>query len=137
MTIIQRLDKLLSSDKVQRICYVVALTIWISLAIKNHELRNVESSLGIKYFWIMMIPAILLTMQITFNKTFTWILIFILIGVYSIWTLVSLIIFIIIDQGRAYVKAIIWTFPEIAGLLLLVLALLTINFITLKLRPKK
>ena len=137
MKVISKISELLERDKVQRICYLIALFIWLlPWSIGDFSFYNTHSSFGIKYIWLVSIPAILLTIQIILNKTIIWATIFGLFFMYSVFSIYSILTDIIERSGN-HVKAISWSFFEICLLIVYFFCLFLINLIIYKLKPKK
>lgn len=135
--IISKISALLSKDKIQRISYLTALILWILIWIDDYQFFNSTSSLGIKYLWLMIIPALLLITQIIWNNIISWMLILGLILGYTIWVIYGQIFFVLISQERYYVRSFNWSIGEIIGLLVPVGILSVIIWVIVKLKPKK
>jgi hypothetical protein len=137
MILLNKISSLLSIDKVQRCCYLTALVIWIFISRNSIEFYNTKSSLGINYIWLIIIPGALLIVQIIFNRTLTWAIIWGLIGFYTIWTIFEMATIIIINEGREYVKSFNWEWKEILGMIFVLLILFLINWTVYNLRPNR
>ena len=136
MKVISKIFELLERDKVKRICYLIALFIWLlPWSIGDFSFYNTHSSLGIKYIWLVSVPAILLTIQIILNKTIIWATIFGLVFMYSVYSIYSIFTDIIERSGN-HVKAISCSFFEICLLIVYFFCLFLINLIIYKLKPK-
>jgi hypothetical protein len=122
MSLINSISNSLSKRRTQRICYIVALAIWILIWCDDLKLHKATSSLGIKYVWLMAVPTILLTIQIVFNNILVWAVIWGLIIFYTFWTTYELVMNLKIE----------FVFP----ILLIMLILLIINWIVFKLKPE-
>jgi hypothetical protein len=93
-----KLNDILENPRIQRILYVIALLIWIWI---NSDISNYNSmsSIGITYFWITLIPSVLLIIQIFFNTFWGWVIIYLLIAIFAILSLVEPLIFYIDNIG--------------------------------------
>src|SRR5436190_20558386 len=112
MQIIKRISVLLANGKVQRVCYFLALIYWIAIWKDFFSIYNSTSFLGIKYIWLITIPATLLVVQIIFNKRFTWALIFALITIFTLVAIITTTIDLV-ERSGDHVKAIHWDLKEV------------------------
>lgn len=97
---------------------------------------NAESSLGIKYLWLITIPSILLFCQVVFNTKLLWVIIFTLIAGSSIYAIAFTTKEIIAGVNDP-VKTLRFDFKDVVILFVVLLLYLLINFIVFKLRPIK
>jgi hypothetical protein len=128
MNLLTKINNFLANDLVQRLCYLAALLVWIYTFHFAMNYNSQQSS-WILYFFILF-PAILLVIQILFNKTFTWAVIFLLIAAYSTFMSIGLLSSLI-SQG---IRTSVTTNTDIIPIIL-VLSLITL--IVYKLKPAK
>ncbi|MBX3044294.1 MAG: hypothetical protein KIT33_11660 [Candidatus Kapabacteria bacterium] len=83
-----KLNEILENPRIQRILYVIALLIWIWLFFDIYD-YNSMSSIGISYFWLVLIPSVLLIIQIFFNTFWGWVIIYLLMTFFAILSLVE------------------------------------------------
>ncbi len=103
MTILNKISEYLKKDKIQRLIYGIGLLIWIVIWADDLKYYNYESSLGIKYLWLMTIPTLLLIGQLILNNKIIWTLFLGLIKGYTIWTLWNIIFLkILVEFHRDY-----------------------------------
>ena len=133
MTIISQISAWLAKDKIQRICYLILLIIWLLLW-GDSDSFYFESSLGIKYVWLFSIPAVLLVVQIIINKIIVWAAIFGLVLLYAVYSVYSLLTRIIEDS---YLKETSWNFNKILLLITFLFILFVVNWIIYKLKPNR
>ena len=132
--IISRAERLLNNNKVQRLGYTTALIIWLLIWQRRFKYYNMTSSFGIKYIWSISVPAIILFVQIIFNKKFLWATIFGIVLTYSVYaTYVNLTD--IIKRSGNNVKAISWDLKNLLLLILSYVILFLINWTICKLKP--
>ena len=138
MTILNKISEYLKKDKNQRLLYGIGLLIWVIIWIGDLKYYNSESSLGIKYLWIMIIPTLLLIGQLIFNNKIIWILIVALISCYTIWTLWNIIFLeILIEFHRDYSPKSFWNLKQISTLLSIFFVLFFVNWTIWKIQPNK
>ena len=138
MKIFKKISTLLKKDKIQRILYGLTLVIWTIIWTDNLGLFNLDSSLGIKYYWIMIIPSLILLGQILFNLRILWWLTVGLILIYTSWTVWNILFLkILIDFHRDYMPGPIWDFKEVMTLTMILLTLFALNWTIWKIRPEK
>lgn len=128
--------KFLSCDKAQRVLYIIALLFWLVLWINNWDSNNYSSFIGIKYFWLNLIPTLLLVVQVFFNNKYVWLSIFILFILYTALTFYNLFLMIMIDSERIYVKGVYVNFEQILNLAMIVIILTLINLMLFKMKPE-
>jgi len=129
MAIISKISKLLANDQIQRICYFIALIIWFLLCADDYRFYFAESSVGIKYIWLVSLPAVLLIIQIIVNKTIVWAII---LGLTSLFTVYSVYGVFTHDDS---VKEIYWDFYDGLFLTIYFLIWVVIIWIIYKLKP--
>ena len=134
MTVITKISRLLSLDKVQRLCYLIALLLWLLMWQDDFRFYNATSSLGVKYIWLISIPATMLLLQVILNKTILWATIFGLVLVYTIYA-VYLTLTDIIERSGNHVKAISWDLKSFLLLIFIFGLLFLINWTLFKLKP--
>ncbi len=138
MTYLNKISEFLKKDRNQRLLYGIGLLIWIIIWNDNLKYYYAESSLGIKYLWLITIPAILLIGQILFNRKILWIIIVGLISTYSIWTLWEFFLYnILIDHHKDYIPKNNWPLTDLIAFLFLFVLLLSINWSIWKMKPNK
>jgi len=138
LTLLKNISTKLKKDKVQRLLYGLALLIWVIIWIDEIELFNSQSSLGIKYYWIMIVPTLILIGQIVSNNKILWWLIVGLISIYTVWTTWNIVFLrILLDYHRDYVQGTTWDFKEVLTLTTIFLTLFVINWMTWKIKPEK
>jgi len=121
---------------VQRLFYLFGLVVWLLLLKNEFHKYDKESSLGISYFWLILIPASLLTLQIIFNYKILWFIIFGLVLTYSIYSAYYTLTDIIERSGN-HVKAISWDLETTSILILIYIILVLTNWILYKLKPSR
>lgn len=136
MTLITKISKLLSLDKIQRICYLVALLLWIFMWKDDIYFHNSTSSLGIKYIWLIFIPTFLLILQVILNKTILWRAIFGLFFSFTIYIVFKIILNILERSGK-HIKPITWDLKTLISLAFILGTLFIINWTIYKLKPLK
>ena len=134
MTVITQITRLLSLDKVQRLCYVTALLLWLLIWQDDFRFYNSTSSLGVKYIWLFSIPATVLLLQAILNKTILWVTIFGLVLTYTIYA-VYMTLTDIIERSGNHVKAITWDLKSFLLLIFIFGLLFIINWTLYKLKP--
>ena len=72
-----KVKRLFGHDIFQRGCYSMALVTWSILNLSGNNFQSLQhnSSVGLSYFWLYLIPALLLTVQIVRNNLILWIII--------------------------------------------------------------
>jgi hypothetical protein len=121
-------------DKVQRLCYVSALILWLVIWKEDFRFYELPSSLGIKYIWLISIPAILLLLQAILNNIILWGTLFgLLLMNTSYVVIVSLMD--IVERSGNHVKAISWDVKTFLFFMLIFGLLLLVNVILYKLKP--
>ncbi len=128
-------DKL-KTNRVQRLVYGLGLLLWIIIWIDDIKFYNLESSIGIKYYWIILIPTFILIGQIIFNSKILWLASVALFGFYTLWTIWNIIFLgILIDYHRDFVPESFWTFDRISIWVFIILILVIINWLIWKIKP--
>jgi hypothetical protein len=123
-----------ASDKVQRLCYVYALILWLVIWKEDFRFYELPSSLGIKYIWLISIPAILLLLQAILNNTLLWGTLFGLLLMYTSYVVIVSLMDIVERSGN-HVKAISWNVKTFLFFMLIFGLLLMVNVILYKLKP--
>jgi len=136
MTLRSIIQKFLSNTKVQRLCYFSALILWLFLWSDDFLNLNSISSLGIKYFWLISIPASLLFFQTIFNNQVFWAIIFGLFLTYSIYAVYAIIAEMFERTGHT-VKPITWDLLSILVIIMFLAVLFLINWIIFNLKPNR
>ena len=138
MTILNKISEYLKKDKIQRLLYGIGLLIWIIIWIDELKLYNSESSLGIKYMWLMTIPTLLLIGQLILNNKIIWTLILGLISCYTIWTLWNIIFLeILVEFHRDYSPESFWNLKQTLILIIIFFVLFIVNWTIWKIKPNK
>ena len=138
MTILNKISEYLKKDKIQRLLYGIGLLIWIIIWIDELKLYNSESSLGIKYLWLMTIPTLLLIGQLILNNKIIWTLILGLISCYTIWTLWNIIFLeILVEFHRDYSPESFWNLKQTLILIIIFFVLFIVNWTIWKIKPNK
>ena len=125
---------LLALDKVQRLCYVSALILWLVIWKEDFQFYELPSSLGIKYIWLISIPAILLLLQAILNNIILWGTLFGLLFMYTSYVVIVSLMDIVERSGN-HVKAISWDVKTFLFFMLIFGLLLLVNVILYKLKP--
>jgi hypothetical protein len=125
---------LLALDKVQRLCYVYALILWLVIWKEDFRFYELPSSLGIKYIWLISIPAILLLLQAILNNIILWGTLFGLLLMYTSYVVIVSLMDIVERSGN-HVKAISWDVKTFLFFMLIFGLLLLVNVILYKLKP--
>ena len=121
-------------DKVQRLCYVSALILWLVIWKEDFRFYELPSSLGIKYIWLISIPAILLLLQAILNNIILWGTLFGLLFMYTSYVVIVSLMDIVERSGN-HVKAISWDVKTFLFFMLIFGLLLLVNVILYKLKP--
>jgi hypothetical protein len=121
-------------DKVQRLCYVSALILWLVIWKEDFRFYELPSSLGIKYIWLISIPAILLLLQAILNNIILWGTLFGLLLMYTSYVVIVSLMDIVERSGN-HVKAISWDVKTFLFFMLIFGLLLLVNVILYKLKP--
>jgi hypothetical protein len=121
-------------DKVQRLCYVSALILWLVIWKEDFRFYKLPSSLGIKYIWLISIPAILLLLQAILNNIILWGTLFGLLFMYTSYVVIVSLMDIVERSGN-HVKAISWDVKTFLFFMLIFGLLLLVNVIHYKLKP--
>lgn len=121
-------------DKVQRLCYVSALILWLVIWKEDFRFYKLPSSLGIKYIWLISIPAILLLLQAILNNIILWGTLFGLLLMYTSYVVIVSLMDIVERSGK-HVKAISWDVKTFLFFMLIFGLLLLVNVILYKLKP--
>jgi hypothetical protein len=121
-------------DKVQRLCYVSALILWLVIWKEDFRFYDLPSSLGIKYIWLISIPAILLLLQAILNNIILWRTLFGLLLMYTSYAVIVSLMDIFERSGN-HVKAIPWDLKTFLFFMLIFGLLLLVNLILYKLKP--
>src|SRR5690606_21874598 len=122
----------------QRLIYGIGLLLWIIIWIDDLKLYNSESSLGIKYLWLMTIPTLLLIGQLILNNKIIWSFILGLISCYSIWTLWNIIFLeILVEFHRDYSPESFWNLKQTLILITIFFVLFIVNWTIWKIKPNK
>lgn len=138
MKILRTISYQFKKDKIQRIIYGLALILWVWVWIDDIELYYSDSSLGIKYYWIMNIPTLILLGQMFFNLRVLWwgiVGIIIVSTICIVWNI--LFLRILLDYHRDYVSGTIWDIKEVMTLTMIFLILFLVNWVVWKIRPEK
>ena len=125
---------LLALDKVQRLCYVSALILWLVIWKEDFRFYELPSSLGIKYIWLISIPAILLLLQAILNNIILWGTLFGLLLMYTSYAVIVSLMDIVERSGN-HEKAISWDVKTFLFFMLIFGLLLLVNVILYKLKP--
>ena len=133
MTVITSISNFLKRDKVQRLFYLFGLFVWLLLQKNEFHKYDKESSLGISFFWLILIPATLLTLQIIFNHKILWFIIFGLVLTYSVYSFTN----DIIDRSGNHVKTIYWDFETTIIYVIISIILLLTNWVLYNLKPAR
>ncbi|PQB05787.1 hypothetical protein BST85_13445 [Aureitalea marina] len=138
MKIIKNISQFLSKQIVQRILYGIALIFWLWVFSDSFRYYNSESSIGIKYLWLIAIPSALLTAQIVFNNKVIWGIIVGLVSIYSIWTLWQFFhLNILIEYHKDYIPKNNWPLNDIIWFLIFSILFVVVNWVVWKLKPSK
>jgi len=121
-------------EKIQRICYVASLLLWLLIWQDDFQFYNATSSLGVKYIWIISIPATILLLQAILNKTILWVTIFGLVLAYTIYA-VYITLTDIIERSGNHANAITWDLKSNLLLIFIFGLLFIINWTLYKLKP--
>jgi len=127
-------SRLLALDKVQRLCYVSALILWLVIWKEDFRFYELPSSLGIKYIWLISIPAILLLLQAILNNIILWGTLFGLLFMYTSYVVIVSLMDIVERSGN-HMKAISWDVKTFLFFMLIFGLLLLVNVILYKLKP--
>lgn len=115
----------------QRTIYAIGLIGIIFISLKNGiKSLDQESSIGISYWFFLIIPGVITLYQLVFNNIYGWFGIMCLYGFYLIWTTTS-IISGIKDKSDYFVVSDYLTFS------LIVLLLLLFGYFLYRIKPVK
>ena len=131
MTVISSISSFLKRDKVQRLFYLFGLFVWLLLLKNEFHKYDKGSSFGISFFWLILIPATLLTLQIIFNHKILWIIIFGLVLTYSIYSFTN----DIIERSGNHSTTIYWDFETTLIYMITFIILLLTNWLLYNLKP--
>ena len=115
----------------QRLFYLFGLLVWLFLLENEFHKYDKESSLGISFFWLILIPSTLLALQIIFNHKILWFIIFGLVLTYSIYSFTN----DIIERSGNHVKAIYWDFETVLIYVIIFIILFLTNLLLYNLKP--
>jgi hypothetical protein len=122
---------ILNKDWIQRIIYIVGLICIIAIGLKNGIASlNQESSIGLKYWFFLIVPGLIIIYQIILNNKYGWIGIICLYGLYLIWTILRIISEI--KKSSDY-----YVLSNYLSLLLIVMLLLLLGYFLYLIRPIK
>jgi hypothetical protein len=125
------LKDLFKKDRVQRALYVVGLIILVCVSFKDGgSMLYQHSSIGIKYWYFLVVPGFVLLYQIIFNNKYGWYSITSLYGFYFIWTIIS-ITRGINDKSEYFIAT------DYLTLIVVVLILLMIGYLLYLIKPIK
>ena len=125
------MKNLFKIDWIQRILYVVGLVILVCVSFKDGVIMlNQQSSLGIKYWYFLIVPGFVLLFQIIFNNKYGWYSITSLYGLYFIWAIIS-IISGIKDKSEYFIAT------DYLTLIVVVLILLLVGYLLYLIKPIK
>ncbi len=80
--------KALKKDKIQKTIYILGLLMLILLAFQNGvKTLNQKSSLGVEYWYVFIVPCVILVYQIIFNNKIGWLSMMLLYSFYLLWYL--------------------------------------------------
>lgn len=122
-------------DSVQRRIYIVLLICWI-IIFTNENLRIRFTSTTDNLPLVFIIPVALCVLQVLFNNIVLWYLIVAGIISYSLWSFLSLIMFISVDAQKEYTSS-SWTGAALLEMGLILLGFVFINGIVLLIKPDK
>ena len=118
--------------------YGLGLLIWIYAFEDDIKYYDSESSIGIKYLWLITIPSVLLIGQAIFNNRIIWGIIIGLVGAYSVWALWNFFFLnVLINYHKDYIPKRNWPFTDIFWFLVLFLVFFSINWVIWKIKPNK
>ena len=118
--------------------YGIALLIWIWVFEDDLKYYDLESSIGIKYIWLITIPSVLLVGQIVFNNKIIWGIIVGLVGIYSLWTLWTFFhLNVLVEYHKDYIPKRNWPINDLFWFLVLFSFFFLINWLIWKISPNK
>ena len=85
----EKILKFIANKSVQRIFYFGILLVYNLLIFLNRGIKG-NSSIGIPFVWVWVIPTIILIYQTIFNNKIGWCTFFFLYVFYVIWTIKSI-----------------------------------------------
>ncbi|QHT65862.1 hypothetical protein GXP67_03865 [Rhodocytophaga rosea] len=131
-----KLKLLFGNEIFQRSCYAIALVTWSIINLSGNNLQSLQytSSIGLSYFWLYLIPALLLAAQVLRNNLIFWIIIA---GSVLAYTLYALLVtwYDISDRIGDPIKPLV--FDSTIFLLLFFSMLLLLNGVLWLLKPKR
>lgn len=133
----KRISYLLSNDKIQRFCYLIALIIWMTTWLIYLQINYYEITFDLKNILLIVMTAGLLVFQVAFNKKSAWVCILGLIISYSGWKIFELINFVILNLNRFYERAIANNIKEILIIVFTLMSIAAINWLVIKIKPVK
>ncbi len=122
----------------QRAVYLLLLLLWLYINKSNGNFNRFYASntLGIPYAVIVFLPALLLGLQVYWNKQWLWRVLCGFLICFTLW-LATLSMPSIISAAGAGAKTIVWGFGVIGFTVLLVLLLAFLNWMLLHMKPKR
>lgn len=122
----------------QRAVYLVLLLLWLYVNKSNGNFNRLYAShtLGIPYAIIVFLPALLLGVQVYWNKQWLWRVLCGLLICFTLW-LATLSLPSIISAAGTGANTIVWGFGVIGFTILLVLLLAFLNWMLLHMKPKR
>jgi hypothetical protein len=139
MKILRYVSNLLGTDRIQRLIYLAVLLFWAFIWAESINFLDEYTDFGVKFLWVFITIAILLIIQILFNKKSTWLLFFGITCFIIAKFFKSLIEFFIIDayKHREYINSISWKSTEELELFFQGLMALLIVWFFWNIRPRK
>jgi hypothetical protein len=126
----KQMKKIVKNPIFQRVCYIIALVMYFLLLRKdivNHPFLS--SSFSIPYFYLWLVPSIVLLYQCVFNNFLGWLSIFLLYVFIFISTFVNFLIEMIGAYGVKYVES---DFVSFIGLYIIFTSLIGLFIYLLK-----
>ncbi|PJB58752.1 MAG: hypothetical protein CO098_06960 [Bacteroidetes bacterium CG_4_9_14_3_um_filter_41_19] len=115
----------------QRVIYAIGLIGIVFISLKNGvNFLDQESSIGISYWFFLVIPGAIALYQLIFNNKYGWFSIMCLYGFYLVWTIIN-IASGIEDKSDYFVLS------DYLTLLLIILLLLLFGYFLYRIRPVK
>lgn len=130
-----KINQFLKRDNIQRRCYFVLLISWIVIFL-NPDLRSFVTSYDTYLPLIFIVPVLLLVLQLLFNNRIIWTMISACIVLYTLWTLIKMYMYIVVDSHRDY-SPVEWNAATVFRFGLIVLILIMFNWFIFKIKPVK
>ena len=136
MTLNQSLTALFKRAWFQRWVYAFMLLLWIGLWFDQTEKLGLMSPIGISFYWIVIVPVVVLFAQLLLNSRVLWMVVVALLVGYTAWALWNIVFTqILLNIHRDYVPVNFWETGKAMKLFINVAALFFMNWIGWRIKP--